>query len=81
MQVDEVVDFEGQLVKLSELKELAQLNSAEALAGPAEDESTIAPAEADFNQPVDNLDKGITSNNAGERKTNNKKPSGRTKAK
>jgi hypothetical protein len=60
---DEVVDFEGRLVKLGELKELAGRDSSEALAGPAEDASTNVPAEADFNQPVDNLDKEIASNN------------------
>lgn len=60
---DEVVDFEGRLVKLSELKELAQLDSAEALAGPAEDVSANAYVEEDFSQPSISLDKEIASNN------------------
>ena len=60
---DEVVDFEGRLVKLSELKELAQLNSEEALVGPAEDESANAYVEEDFSQPSISLDKDIASNN------------------
>jgi hypothetical protein len=60
---DEVVDFEGRLVKISELKELTQLDSAEALAGPAEDVSTIAPAESDLNQLADNTVQSAASNN------------------
>jgi len=57
------VDFEGRLVKLSELKELAQLNSEEALVGPAEDVSANLSAENDINQSGYSLYKEIASNN------------------
>ncbi len=60
---DEVVDFEGRLVKLSELKELAQLDSAEALAGPAKDVSANLSAEAGLNRLVGNTVQSAASNN------------------